>query len=770
MSKGSHARCQDLDSAIRRVIASFDSFDRPVPEEALERLFQRPQEEIRAALDRLRAAGAIETGDGLCHHPGKSWEIRRWERDQACFRSRLPELRLAAVRLARVPFVRGILLVGEASAGCLRPGEGFDFFVITAKDRVWLCRRLANRLVRKPGRMRGLAWLESAQYMSDATLTLPVRNENTALEFAFSRILYNPAVCRKFLEANAWIRNWYQPLADQDAAIPGFGGGFWKKMLERVFDLFWNSKWEQRLLRARSAEIKAADPEARRAFGKHASPVFTRQEVPRFQGGWLSRVHSTPRAPRSGIRTRLALLKGMDAKFAPRLVLAHAEGADGNTPCEPLGLMAAAAIWKRAGLAVRLHDAWSADPESLARVLLDETPALALIYATSRSREQVFALIRECRFLRNPVLVCGPDALPASAAYLDAGADGVVAGEPEQTVLELLQAMIKPGMPAAHEIAGWSAGERHMAWRPPLADPGNWPAPDRDILDQRPYLRTWKKRHGFSCLHVAPSRGCPAQCAWCSRADWESAARLRPAKSVAAEMRRLRARHGAERIWLLDDLALAHPAWVAELGQALKGARIAFECMLHPVNADPAMLRVLREAGCAGIWMDAGAASPRLLARMRRAATAEQVRRAAAMVKETGIPLGVHLQLGIPGERPEDIEATRLWLRDVRPDFCDLAMHRNIRADSPYRRAYGPVLAASKEERGPFSRRLQLLQAIALRTIPLAYRRELRPGSRLQEWKLRLLQAAYRFLLAVNTVDLGRPMIADSGKKPVAPV
>nr|NIP23921.1 radical SAM protein [Phycisphaerae bacterium]NIX27736.1 radical SAM protein [Phycisphaerae bacterium] len=118
-------------------------------------------------------------------------------------------------------------------------------------------------------------------------------------------------------------------------------------------------------------------------------------------------------------------------------------------PYPPLGTMYAAAFIREKGYEVALFDAMLAESESeWAAALERERPDYAVIYednfnylskmCLSRMREAAFTMIEMARQYECQIIICGSDATDHAEAYLEAGADFVLLGEGEMTLVELL--------------------------------------------------------------------------------------------------------------------------------------------------------------------------------------------------------------------------------------------------------------------------------------------------------------------------------------------
>lgn len=131
-----------------------------------------------------------------------------------------------------------------------------------------------------------------------------------------------------------------------------------------------------------------------------------------------------------------------------------------NRPYPPLMTIQAAALLREAGFAVKLFDAMFAEgPEQLLPILQKERPDVLVIYddgfnyltkmCLTNMREAAWAMAKTAKSLGCIVVVCSSDASDHSNVYLQNGADYVLTGEGEQSLLEL-SAAIEEGRPAGN--------------------------------------------------------------------------------------------------------------------------------------------------------------------------------------------------------------------------------------------------------------------------------------------------------------------------------
>src|SRR5512133_3534215 len=160
--------------------------------------------------------------------------------------------------------------------------------------------------------------------------------------------------------------------------------------------------------------------------------------------------------------------------------------------------------------------------------------------------------------------------------------------------------------------------------------------------------------------YLSTSRGCPATCNFCNTPEfWGTSIRFRSAPSVLREMRLLRERHGLTYFSFRDDTFTANRDRVLTLMQGIQ------ESGLHPLWNCQSRVQLV----------DKGT-------NLRHA------RRALGLVRKVGMNLGIYLITGIPGETWADVEETAAFVRDTRPQDCQispLALYPGTRMFDQYR-------------------------------------------------------------------------------------
>jgi radical SAM superfamily enzyme YgiQ (UPF0313 family) len=204
-----------------------------------------------------------------------------------------------------------------------------------------------------------------------------------------------------------------------------------------------------------------------------------------------------------------------------------------------------------------------------------------------------------------------------------------------------------------------------------VKDLDSQPWPDRESVDIPRYLDTWRTYHGRGSVSVITARGCPYKCNWCSHSVYGHTHRRRNPVLVVDEIEWLIGRYSPDMLWIADDVFTIHYGWLEAFAAEMtrRNIHIPFECITRADRVDEKVARLLGELHCERVWIGSESGSQAILDAMQRGVTVEQVQRAVALCKASGIATGMFLMWGYEGEGIADIEATVDHVRKCRPDI-----------------------------------------------------------------------------------------------------
>lgn len=362
-------------------------------------------------------------------------------------------------------------------------------------------------------------------------------------------------------------------------------------------------------------------------------------------------------------------------------------------PYPPLGTLYAAALLRQSGFSVALFDCMLENPEQgFPEALAQHRPRVVAIYEDSfnflskmcltRMRRVAFGMIDAAKAYGSRVVLNGSDASDHSREYLERGADYVLLGEAEGTLLELAESLMRYSGGNIGDIRGLAyrsargGSPVRTPLRPLMRNLDLLPLPARDLIDRERYRSAWKKAHGFFSLNLVASRGCPYRCNWCAKPIYGDSFHARSPESVALEMLDLREEFGVDHLWFADDLFGINDRWVQDLANHVErhDAAVPFKMQSRADLMQKETAAALARAGCVEVWMGVESGSQKILNAMQKGTRVEQVARARENLRENGIRACFFLQFGYPGETWCDIEKTIQMVRQTRPDDLGISV------------------------------------------------------------------------------------------------
>ncbi len=213
--------------AILRNLIYYDLFRFPLRTEELYRFSEvcwPNREELDTEVVSLVDHGLV-VRDGPWIHLGDSTLVEeRIEAEARAVRVMPRALRRSRL-IARFPFVRGVALSGTISKGVFARGDDIDFFLITAPERLWICRVLLMTF-KKAFLLNSRRTFCINYLVTEDHLEVPDHNLFTATEIAWLMPTINPGLFDRFNENNAWVKDflpqWKPATSPHGDTLPHF--------------------------------------------------------------------------------------------------------------------------------------------------------------------------------------------------------------------------------------------------------------------------------------------------------------------------------------------------------------------------------------------------------------------------------------------------------------------------------------------------------------------------------------------------------------------
>lgn len=380
-------------------------------------------------------------------------------------------------------------------------------------------------------------------------------------------------------------------------------------------------------------------------------------------------------------------------------------------PYPPLGTLYAAAFLRTHGYRVALFDTmFSTLPDDVREPVERCRPDFFVLYddgfnyltkmCLSNMRAAALRMAGLAKEQGCTVIVSGSDATDHAALYLDSGADYVLIGEGEWTLLELVDAL-STGKTPVDEVRGLvyaaGGGLRRTPPRPVATDLDSLPFPAWDLIDLRPYRQRWMARKGYFSINMVTTRGCPYRCNWCAKPIYGNRYHARSPEHVLREIEWLQQQVPFDHIWFCDDIFGLRPGWVEAFADlvARRGVRLRFKIQGRAdLLCREQEVRALARAGCETAWMGAESGAQHILDAMDKGTTVAQIAQATGLLKKYGIRPAFFIQFGYPGETRRDIRSTIRMINRLLPQEIGISVSYPL----PGTRFYDRVKAELQEK------------------------------------------------------------------------
>jgi anaerobic magnesium-protoporphyrin IX monomethyl ester cyclase len=306
------------------------------------------------------------------------------------------------------------------------------------------------------------------------------------------------------------------------------------------------------------------------------------------------------------------------------------------------------------------HEAW----EAIRKILREYKPKIVGITVVTSAFESAVNTARMVKEeLPDAMVVFGGShvtALPEESAKL-AYVDAVIIGEGEITLYEIAQGM---EFSKIDGICYKKDGKTVRTKQRELI-------PDINVLPF-PMLEDliFEKSKKFSFNELESSRGCPYSCIFCaSETVWHRRLRLRTPENICKEIQFRRKRYGTNEINFWDEAFTLQKERAIEICKFLKKMNIDWSCQTRADHVTPELLKIMADSGCKNIGIGIESGSQRILDIAKKNLKIEDIKRAAKMIKASGIEFVTFFIFGLPGETEESIEETFKLIDEIEPDI-----------------------------------------------------------------------------------------------------
>jgi len=337
----------------------------------------------------------------------------------------------------------------------------------------------------------------------------------------------------------------------------------------------------------------------------------------------------------------------------------------------PIGIMSLSAVIKRAGHECVMFD--QANPDTPNEVIIEhlkkKRPALvglSFLSTTSYPYAKIFA--RQIRAVDSTVKLAFGGVFASLNSPLVKlqcpEVDFVCRGDGEQLILDLLDSLNDPAQVAS---LTWAKDGKVLnnPNRKVERDLDQWPFPDReslalDFVESMPLdVPAVLSMERFTTMQT--SRGCPWSCSFCdipifNEGKWRS----RSPQHVVDEFKYLQ-KIGYGSVYFVDDHFLLQPKRIEAICKGINdnGVTIQWGCEGRVDSVAQHLFPAMAKAHCRTLMFGIESGSQKILDRVNKEQTIEEIETAVTNAKKAGIEI-VHgfFVVGNPDETVEDMNAT----------------------------------------------------------------------------------------------------------------
>lgn len=120
----------------------------------------------------------------------------------------LKKLPFYAKLIKSFPFVNGVAISGSLSKGVMHEKGDIDYFIITTKNRLWICRTLLV-LFKKVFLFNSRKYFCVNYFIDENNLEIKDKNIFTAVEVTHLVPIYNQHLFNEFNNKNKWVNNYF---------------------------------------------------------------------------------------------------------------------------------------------------------------------------------------------------------------------------------------------------------------------------------------------------------------------------------------------------------------------------------------------------------------------------------------------------------------------------------------------------------------------------------------------------------------------------------
>jgi len=285
--------------------------------------------------------------------------------------------------------------------------------------------------------------------------------------------------------------------------------------------------------------------------------------------------------------------------------------------------------------------------------------------------EQVKKVVTDCRKLSGVPIVLGGagySIFPESAlSYLEA--DMGIQGEGETSFPFLLDRLTRgedlAGVPGLYLRGSGLQGKRIFEKN---LDKFSLPGGDLSSFSTSDKQEFW--------MPLQTRRGCPMACSYCSTAIIEGSSIRKRRPGLIIEEIASHVGAGFQRFYFVDDIFNIPEDYAKDICQKIVESKLAisWRCIIYPGKVDEGLVHLMVKAGCMEVSLGFESGCERILRKMNKRYSLDEVRRTSGMLKDSGIRQMGFLLLGGPGETRESVQESLVFADSLNLDSLKITI------------------------------------------------------------------------------------------------
>lgn len=366
-----------------------------------------------------------------------------------------------------------------------------------------------------------------------------------------------------------------------------------------------------------------------------------------------------------------------------------------------LGILYIAALIRKEGLPVKILDAegLGLDLDTTILTIIAQNPGILGITTTtlSVSSAAIVAKRIKTRIPQMKVFLGGPHttAMPIETMEAYTAIDGCILGDGELSFLKIVQ-NIQDGIDYATNVNGlaWRYGDDIVINQRKgcLKNLDTLPFPAWDLLTRFPknYRPPFHSYRRLPVANIITTRGCPYACFFCDRSVFGRKINCHSIDYIIAMIEYVLKEFNVREISIKDDMFVLSPERVLEFCRHLRNKKfnVTWSCNARVDNVKDEILKEMKKAGCWLISYGIESGSPKMLKKMMKGITKEQIVDALRLTRKNGIVSKGFFMLGVPEETVDTMNETLNFIKELPLDELNV----NIFTPFPGSKLYQEVL------------------------------------------------------------------------------